>query len=64
MVKVMQNKRCYDLTSLNSEFKTVFCNDFGYTLDYRNIKTFDEPNFYKTCCNHKKKVNKKVNSKK
>lgn len=64
MVKIMQYKKCYDLTSLDNDFKTDFCNDFGYTLDYRNIKYPDEPNCYKTRCNHKKRVNKKVNNKK
>lgn len=61
----MQNtfNRCYDSRSLDSEFKTDFCNNFGYTLDYRK-KEDKEPNCFKTCCNHKKKVNKKVNNKK
>ncbi len=61
----MQNnfKRCYDFTSLDTMFKTNFCNDFGYTLDYRKKET-KEPNCSKTCCNHKKKANKKINNKK
>ena len=62
MVNIMN--RGYNFTSLESEFKTEFCNDYGYTLDFKKKEIVDENNLHKTCCNHKKKVNKKVNNKK
>lgn len=62
MVKDMLN-RGYNFTSLESDFKTEVCNDYGYTLDFKK-KEITEENNHKTCCNHKKKVNKKVNNKK
>lgn len=62
----MQNNfnRCCDMTSLDNDLKLDFCNDFGYTLDYRKIKYPEEINVFKTCCNHRKKVIKKINNKK
>lgn len=66
MVKKMQNtfSRGYNLSALENDFKTELCNDYGYSLDYRKKSSLEEPNCHKTCCNHKKRVNKKVNNKK
>ena len=55
--------RGYDYLTLEQDFKTEICNGYGYTLDFKK-KKLEEENYHKTCCNHKKKVNKKANSKK
>ena len=56
--------RGYNFTSLESDFKSELCNDYGFSLDYRKKHNKDLENCHKTNCNHMKKVNKKVNNKK